>query len=299
MKKLLLIPALILFACANPAQSSGEKTGYLLWKISGNGLKSPSYIFGTHHLYPVKFLDSIPGVKKAFASCEQMVGELLTDDMLALAGVLQQKGLMPQDSTYQLLLSADDYSFLDEQLTAIFGMGLQTFGMFKPAMISLMYIQVFYQKMFPQTNPAEAMDIWFQQQAAERGIPIIGLETVEDQAAALFNITSLRQQAADLICALKNVDHSEQGIKKMNALYRSADLNGLIELLREESPCPWSAEQEIAINDARNERWLKKLPAIMAERSSFIAVGGLHLAGEAGLLHGLEQAGYTVEAVRK
>ena len=25
----------------------------LLWKVSGNGLSSPSYIMGTHHLAPV------------------------------------------------------------------------------------------------------------------------------------------------------------------------------------------------------------------------------------------------------
>jgi uncharacterized protein YbaP (TraB family) len=82
-------------------------------------------------------------------------------------------------------------------------------------------------------------------------------------------------------------------------MYRSADLNGFYEMHREEGPCPMSAEQETALNDARNHRWLEKLPAIMADKPSFIAVGCLHLAGEVGLLAGLEKAGYTVEAVRE
>jgi len=81
-------------------------------------------------------------------------------------------------------------------------------------------------------------------------------------------------------------------------MYRSADLNGFYEMLREEGPCPTSAEQEKALNDNRNKRWLGKLPAIMADKPSFIAVGCLHLAGEVGLLAGLEKAGYKVEAVR-
>jgi uncharacterized protein YbaP (TraB family) len=70
------------------------------------------------------------------------------------------------------------------------------------------------------------------------------------------------------------------------------------EMLQEEGPCSWSAEQEHALINARNERWLKKLPDLMAGKSTFVAVGCMHLVGEAGLLAGLEQAGYTVEAVR-
>lgn len=36
----------------------------LLYKISGNGLKAPSYIIGTYHFADVKFTDSIPGLKR-------------------------------------------------------------------------------------------------------------------------------------------------------------------------------------------------------------------------------------------
>ena len=42
--------------CLLPAQSQ------LLWQVSGHGLTRPSYLFGTHHLIPVSFLDSVPGL---------------------------------------------------------------------------------------------------------------------------------------------------------------------------------------------------------------------------------------------
>ena len=80
-------------------------------------------------------------------------------------------------------------------------------------------------------------------------------------------------------------------------MYRLGDLNGLFAMLSEENPCPMSSEQEFALNDARNKRWLEKLPAIMASKPSFIAVGALHLPGDVGLLVGLERLGFTVEAV--
>ena len=294
MKKFFLIPILVFFFCAASAQTAG-KTGSLLWKVSGNGLKAPSYIFGTHHAFPVSFLDSIAGVKQAFANCEQMVGELLMTDMAAMAGEIQKAGMMPKDTTWQMLLSDADYRLVDERLTAFFGAGLQALGMLKPSMVSMTYTAVFYQKMFPDAQGGA--DMWFQQQSVSRGVPVIGLETVQEQMA-IFDMQSLKQQAADLVCSLQNTNHTEISARKLNRLYRSANLKGLEEMLREDGPCPMSAEQENALNDARNQRWLKKLPAIMNEKSTFVAVGCLHLIGDVGLLAGLEKAGYKVEAVK-
>ena len=50
MKRILI---LLLSFCLLPAQSQ------LLWQVSGHGLVRPSYLFGTHHLIPVSFLDSL------------------------------------------------------------------------------------------------------------------------------------------------------------------------------------------------------------------------------------------------
>ena len=299
MKKFLLIPVMVFFVCAAHAQNGAEKTGALLWKISGKGLAHPSYIFGTHHLFPLSFLDSVAGVKQAFASSGQMVGEVVINDMAATAGEFQKASMMPPDTTWQMLLSEDDYRFVEEKLTAFLGVGLQGLEGLKPTIVNMSFTMTFYQKVIPQMNPKEPIDLWFQQQATQRQIPVLGLETIQDQIDALFEFASLKQQAADLLCALKNVGHLETGAKKLNRLYRTADLTGFSEMLREDGPCPMSAEQEAAIIDIRNQRWLEKLPAIMADKSSFIAVGCLHLIGEAGLLTGLEKAGYTVEAVRE
>jgi len=296
-KKVVLISTLLFFVCTAFAQKNSEKTGSLLWKISGNGLTQPSYIFGTHHLFPISFLDSVAGLKQAFSACKQVVGELAMQDMLALSNEVQVAGMMPQDTTWQMLLSEADYRFVDEKLTAVFGTGLQTFGMFKPAMVSMSYVVAFYQSMFPQTDDATPPDIWFQQEAVKKEMPVVGLETVQEQIFAIFGFASLKRQAADFVCALKNTDYTLRTLVKLNNLYRSADLNGVAKMFKEKSPCPSNGEQEKVINTARNKQWLKKLPAIMKEKPSFIAVGMMHLAGKDGLLHGLEQAGYTVEAV--
>ena len=44
----------------------------LLWKISGNGLTKPSYLFGTHHVAPLSVIDSVPGLMDALAAADEI-----------------------------------------------------------------------------------------------------------------------------------------------------------------------------------------------------------------------------------
>lgn len=53
-----LLPAFVVFGCTSSKKATyapdqvvpSEKS--LVWKITGNGLKKPSYLFGTIHLIP-------------------------------------------------------------------------------------------------------------------------------------------------------------------------------------------------------------------------------------------------------
>ncbi|HEY0111197.1 MAG TPA: TraB/GumN family protein, partial [Fibrella sp.] len=47
--------------------------------------------------------------------------------------------------------------------------------------------------------------------------------------------------------------------------------------------------------DERNLRWINQLRPVMAERSTFIAVGVGHLPGPNGLLNLFRKAGYVVK----
>ena len=72
-----------LSATAQPAtQTAGA--GFL-WCISGNGLKSDSYIVGANHLMPVSLLDKTKGFADVWRKVSQVVAEC---DLLALADSL-------------------------------------------------------------------------------------------------------------------------------------------------------------------------------------------------------------------
>ena len=284
------------------AQNQKEYTGALLWKISGNGLTQPSYILGTHHLAHISFVDSIPGLKDAMSSTQQTVGELLMSEQVEMQTKLQQAAMMPTGETYKTLLSADEYTTLDAGLKELFTVGLDQFSQFKPGMISMLYTITLYTKNYPEFNPMahEAIDAYVQRIAKENGKNSLGLETVEDQIYALFDAEPLKDQAKSLACAVGNKDWAIKGLNKLNECYKAKDLSGMYNLAFNDSddPCKMSQTYQSAINKDRNNKWLEKLPLIMKDKSSLIAVGALHLTGEEGLLYQLAKKGYKVEPVK-
>ena len=68
MKKHIVITILLSFVVATAEAQ-------LLYRISGGGLKEPSFMLGTVHNLPGSLLDSIPEYAEAEAQCQQMYVE--------------------------------------------------------------------------------------------------------------------------------------------------------------------------------------------------------------------------------
>ena len=140
---------LIVSSCNN---ASSKNSGSLLWRISGNGLENPSYLFGTHHLLPISFLDNIDGLKEAFESTEQTIGEIDLSAMGELQLKLMNEALMPEGITYGTLLNANDIALLDSALHEWIGLGLDQLGQMKPAMLSNLISVTLYKKYYPNLS---------------------------------------------------------------------------------------------------------------------------------------------------
>lgn len=302
MKKLLiLILCLGAGVSGGHAQQANSFSGSLLWKISGKDLSSASYILGTHHLTSLNFADSIPGLKSAMEASRQFVGEMDVKDFSDLQSLLMKRATMSQGENYRSLLSAQEYETLDNGLKNLIGVGLDRLGMLQPGVIDMVVSVAIYAKTFPGINlmNLEAMDVSFLKRAADRGIPVIGLETPEEQFHALLDTEPLQVQAKHLVCSISNLGYAENANIRLNRNYRQGNLNEMYASFHDpDDPCLMSDAQKNALVRDRNNLWLEKLPAIMHEHPSLIAVGALHLAGEEGLLYQLSKMGYTVEAVK-
>lgn len=296
-KSLFVILSFLIFVSCN-AHSENENS--LLWKVTGNGLEKPSYLFGTHHLVPISFLDSVDGLQEAFNNTEQTVGELDMANMSEMQIMIMGQSTLPEGMTYNHLLSPEEVSLLDSTLISLVHIGLDQLGTLKPAMLSNIISITFYQKYYPSISNEIGIDQYFQTEALNRGRPVVGLENTEDQIEVLLNSQSIERQAEMLICMVQNPDLLKEQMDELQEAYYSQNINTLYELSIKETPndpCPSTEEEKNSLNKDRNEKWLEKLPSIMADKPSFIAVGCLHLPGDVGLIEGLKNMGYTVEPV--
>lgn len=292
--------ALLLLCLGTTSFAMPKEERGLLWEVSGNNLKKPSYLFGTHHLAPLSFLDSIDGLEKAFMATEQTVGELDMNNANEIQMELMIASLMGNEYSYKELLNDDDRNILDETLKKYIGGGLDQFEKMKPAMLNTLLSVMMYKEMYPTDEGEISMDAHFQNKARGRQLPIVALEVAQDQIEVLFESQTIERQAESLICNIKNIDYGKKQMSKLMKAYYGQDLTTMAKMYEEDdpnNPCPNTQEEKDELNKARNEKWIKKIPEIIGHKSSFIAVGCLHLVGEAGLINLLREAGYSVKSM--
>ena len=301
MKKLIFTLPLIFATFNVHGQNSDKFTGSLLWKITGNGLEYPCYIFGTHHLADTAFAQNYPGFAEALESAVVIVGEIEMSEMGAAQSGMMMHAAMPAGTTYESLLPEKELQRLDELLKEYLGGGIAQFGQFKPAMVANILSMRLMAEAIPGLNLLThvSIDQYVQNTAIEKGKKVLGLETANDQIRALFYIDPLDAQARSLLCTLNEMEHGKESVLQLNEVYAAGDLYKAYEMAFDdpENPCPMTEESVAAINKNRNDKWIEQLPGIFADGPAFVAVGMLHLCGQEGLLFQLDRLGYAVEPV--
>lgn len=284
MKKIIFSFVLV-FLCLSTSSAQ------LLWQITGKDLPKPSYLFGTHHLIPIQFLDSIPGLYKAFNRCDVVVGEIqmnVIDEM----DKLQRATIMPDNTTMKDLLSKEDYALVDAELKSVLKLGLKELAILNPEIINTMYVTELYKKTTGITDDTQA-DSYFQLVAIQQDKEVVGLESVDRQIEILLGNKTLQQQAQDLVETIKTKDELLVQSHQLDSLYRRGDLAKLVKLSKDEM----SDDEYYTLVDRRNYEWSQVLPQHLKKSSCFIAVGALHLDGENGLINLLKKEGYKVKAI--
>ena len=300
MKKILLSLALTAVMLGAHAQ--------LLYKISGNGLSAPSYIVGTYHLAPVSFVDSIPGMRQAMADTQQTYGELIMDEMMGAdsLALMQQAMMLPDGMTLDKLLTADEMTRLNAYMKELMGMDMtnpllaQQMGKMSPSAVNTTLSMMSYMKKSGNINVQNSFDDYFQKEALRQGKGVGGLETMAFQINVLFKGQTLERQKELLMCQIDNADFMDEMEKDVIHAFFSQNLEALKKAMDKKlnNSCDSRPEEDDILIYNRNANWLKKMPALMAQKPTLFAVGAAHLIGDKGVLHLLRTAGYTVEEIK-
>ncbi|RCR67317.1 TraB/GumN family protein [Larkinella punicea] len=263
----------------------------LLWKVSGNGLKKPSYLFGIYHIMKDSYLNQNPKIKSAYEGAEGVVVETEVDSSAMLS--MAMRGLM-LDKSLDKLLSQTDYQLVADEFKKGTGYDLALFNQMKPIVTATMLSLAYVQKESDTLNSFTGLplDLYFASDGRKRQKTVSALETMEEQMAFLFDHDPVEKQAQNLVEMVKEKDDMHDMSKSVTELYLKQDLQGMWKM-NEKSGNTFGNMTYLL--DERNHNWMKRLPGLMASRPTFVAVGALHLPGPQGLVELLKKEGYQVE----
>lgn len=288
MKKFIMAAAMFLgivapfsvFSQQSPAASS------LLWEISGNGLKTPSYLYGTYHILCEADFRIKEKTKQAFARASRIVMEVNLTDTSEMAATIRMA--MSPDKKLSQQIAPDQARLLDSLLTARFSLPLAKVDQFTPA--GLLSIIVYKAAGCPNIKMP---DMELMKMAGIAGKKTGGLEMVADQMEVLNKITDI----PTLFQYLQDADTYLAYSREMVNAYKTEDLHTLDQLLRNRKYMTVAAEELIL--DVRNRNWVEKMPGLMEKESVFFAVGAGHLSGNNGVISLLQHKGYNVKPITR
>lgn len=285
MKKIIVVfIAGLLAAQIAVAQNSGNS---LLWEVSGNGLTTPSYVFGTIHIICKEDFLMPAAVQQAFERSGKVFMELKMDDpklQVEMIRLLQ----LENGQTLQQIFGTAGYAQLDSFFRVRLNMSLSFFSSFKP----FMALSLMYQKMLP-CAVQQSYEMEFMSMARKQKKEIFGLETVADQIA-VFDAIPDSVEAASILKIVQDFEQQQKELNKMVQVYRSFDVEALYQLTVGSEDMMGSAE---LLLEKRNRNWIPVMESAMQKEPVFFAVGAAHLGGTVGVLHLLRAKGYNVRPV--
>ncbi len=273
--------SLIFLFCTSILLSQENKQS-LLWEISGNGMEKPSYLYGTMHV----------SRKVAFR----------LDDVFFKALAAAETVALESDPTTWL---AHNYESMSSSSTRSYGNGQNFYDknfntQFSEKEIVRRIIRFdnriingyLYRKQAGADDFEEEtyLDMFIYQAGKKNNKQIISLEDIEESryltSRAAFNVQKKKPDEW-----VQKMFKDENRYTLQEDVYRDRK----IELLDSIGAAVNTEFYREHMLYKRNENMVIVMDSLMQHKTVFAGVGAAHLAGEKGMLHKLEERGYTVK----
>ncbi len=277
----------------------------VLWRVTRDDLP-PSYLFGTYHLDQVANLPVAQHAETLAARARLMFVEISEAEQEEMATAFHANpGMIVNDRAVPLsdwlepsLLTAA------EALLPRYGLNMPTASLIQPWMLNLM-IALPPCMIAAQQNGMLSMDHELARAAESAGVPVQGVETWQEQIS-IFADAPLEDQRDGLRLSLASPHDPEDMQATMAALYAKGEVMMLWELslaaardlVTDRDIDAVAAEWWDVVATRRNAVMAERALPDFAEGGVFMAVGALHLPGEAGLVELLRAEGFKVEQVK-
>lgn len=263
-----------------------DNANSLLWKISGNGLDKPSYIFGTIHITCEDKFAISEALQEAFDDTDLTVLELDMDDP-NMVSEMQKNSVNPGMANISTNLTEEDKETINTFFKANYGADLSQFGVVKPFFLMSMVM------LKTVTCPSKSYEQTFVEMSKAHDREVEGLETAEFQAT-LFDDIPQADQIQWLTESIAKFDEQADLLKRMMESHQKNDMEGLFNMIMDD---PQFSQYADLLLYKRNEDWISKMSESAKAQPTFFAVGAGHLGSDNGVIALLKKEGYNVEPV--
>ena len=305
MKKTILLIILAVTAITADAQ--------FLFRVSGNGLKEPSYILGTIHTLPSSVkIDSIPEYVEAEAKCRQLYAEADTSATQVIADALateKENMFLPEGKTIGDLLTPEQFDLLKTWVKKVLNKNLSPRNNLKPINYLLLFNNAIeneaMKKYYGDNEGFTKIDMDCIDRAVKRGMTLGHLDDyarVEKMPDRLGFSMDIDAQVDSLVSFLNNYDKIHQ--QAMNAWKILSELMDYW-MKGDYNSCASMEGWDIIVATpsidivSRNEKWLPLMKAAMSKAPTMFVVGVGHLVEKEGVIAKLREAGYKVKQVKR
>ncbi|MBD3637330.1 MAG: TraB/GumN family protein [Crocinitomicaceae bacterium] len=259
----------------------------LLWRIEGEGITT-SYMYGTMHMIEAEYYHFTDKMTKEIESSDAIIMEVG-----GMPNPLETLELMKLDSGDIRSVFTDEQmriivEFFDKELGTDPDAFFKTYGEMKPFFILQGITQHYFE------GETESYDLDIMSIAGQKEIPLIGLETLDEQLG-FFDIIPQEAMANMIVESIENYKKEKKSTAKMMKAYSEQKVDKLIPIMKKQSPEFMEFSDIFLYN--RNKAWVPKVMKEMADKKCFIAVGAAHLFGEGGLIDLLRKEGLTITPV--
>ncbi|MDX2173248.1 MAG: TraB/GumN family protein [Bacteroidota bacterium] len=265
---------------------SAKKYPSLLWKISGNGLKKPSYLYGTMHVSNRVAYHLSEQFFEALKSVEVVGLETNPGDWLQN---MEKTGELSQANQFTNYYNSDFYktSFSIKFPEKKSFQGILSYD---PDIIDgLLYRRNRSKENFEENT---YIDLFIFQSASKLGKQLISLEDFA-QSEIKAKLSALPDKDTGNDEEGTNYKNYYSNFQKIEDAYRDGNLDVIDSLSKLTSS---KNTQKYLIND-RNVFFVNTMDSVLKTKTLFSGVGAAHLPGKDGVIELLRKKGYTVEPI--
>jgi uncharacterized protein YbaP (TraB family) len=260
-----------------------------LWQVKGS--HNSVYLLGSIHVLPASVYPLHPALQTAFNHSQRVVFEvdLNTVSQQAVLREFEEIGLYPPGDNLEHHVSRQTIKLVKEALERL-GISYNKAKRFKPALLGELITSRYTE--LAGFREDLGVDRYFYSQAKVSRKPVLGLETVRDQAMVLSSDDSTGE--ARLVEAIVSLPAAKAVLDELVVAWKDGRINTLDRLLNQDE---WSDPKSFeSMFLQRNQKWLPQIERFLQGDGNYLViVGSGHLVGDHGIVRALQGRGYLVK----